>query len=100
MDYKVYINQLDIKKSWKTILKKCMTQEEYNKIKSNIFSHKYYPNKENIFEVFKSYFVIFTNYDFGRYILTSSYVSIGTVAITLLFSIIFFTILEAKTFIS
>ena len=42
---------------------------------------------KNIFEVFKSYFVIFKTYDFGKYILTSSYVSIGTVLITLLFSI-------------
>ena len=42
---------------------------------------------KNIFEIFKSYFVIFKTYDFGRYILTSSYVSIGTVLITLLFAI-------------
>ena len=42
---------------------------------------------KNIFEIFKSYFVIFKTYDFGRYILTSSYISIGTVLITLLFSI-------------
>ena len=42
---------------------------------------------KNIFEIFKSYFVIFKTYDFGRYILTSSYVSIGTVIITLLFAI-------------
>ena len=42
---------------------------------------------KNTFEIFKSYFVIFKTYDFGRYILTSSYVSIGTVLITLLFSI-------------
>jgi len=42
---------------------------------------------KNIFEIFKSYFVIFNTYDFGRYILTSSYVSVGTVLITLLFSI-------------
>ncbi len=42
---------------------------------------------KNIFEVFKSYFVIFKTYDFGRYILTSSYVSVGTVLITLLFAI-------------
>ena len=39
------------------------------------------------FEIFKSYLVIFQTYDFGRYILTSSYVSIGTVLITLLFAI-------------
>ncbi len=42
---------------------------------------------KDIFEIFKSYFVIFKTYDFGRYILTSSYVSIGTVLITLLFAI-------------
>ncbi len=42
---------------------------------------------KNIIEIFKSYFVIFKTYDFGRYILTSSYVSIGTVLITLLFAI-------------
>jgi len=42
---------------------------------------------KNIFEIFKSYFVIFKTYDFGRYILTSSYVSIGTVLITLLLAI-------------
>ena len=42
---------------------------------------------KNIFEIFKSYIVIFKTYDFGRYILTSSYVSIGTVLVTLLFAI-------------
>jgi len=42
---------------------------------------------KNMFEIFKSYFVIFKTYDFGRYILTSSYVSVGTVLITLLFAI-------------
>ncbi len=42
---------------------------------------------KNIFEIFNSYFVIFKTYDFGRYILTSSYVSIGTVLITLLFAV-------------
>ena len=42
---------------------------------------------KNIFEIFKSYFVIFKTYNFGRYILTSSYVSVGTVLITLLFAI-------------
>ena len=42
---------------------------------------------KNIFEIFKSYFVIFKTYDFGRYILTSSYISVGTVLITLLFAI-------------
>ncbi len=42
---------------------------------------------KNVFEIFKSYIVIFKTYDFGRYILTSSYVSVGTVLITLLFAI-------------
>ncbi len=42
---------------------------------------------KNIFEIFKSYFIIFKTYDFGRYILTSSYVSVGTVLVTLLFAI-------------
>ncbi len=42
---------------------------------------------KNIIDIFKSYFVIFKTYDFGRYILTSSYVSIGTVLITLIFAI-------------
>ncbi len=42
---------------------------------------------KNLFEIFKSYFIIFKTYDFGRYILNSSYVSIGTVLITLLFAI-------------
>ena len=42
---------------------------------------------KNFLEIFKSYFVIFKTYDFGRYILTSSYVSFGTVLITLLFAI-------------
>ena len=42
---------------------------------------------KNIFEVFKSYIVIFKTYNFGRYILTSSYVSIGTVLVTLSFAI-------------
>ena len=41
----------------------------------------------NIVNVFKSYFVIFKTYDFGRYIFTSSIVSIGTVIITLIFAI-------------
>tara|TARA_B100000945_G_scaffold116104_1_gene92249 strand:- start:27 stop:1142 length:1116 start_codon:yes stop_codon:yes gene_type:complete len=41
----------------------------------------------NLMEVFKSYFVIFKTYDFGRYIYTSSIVSIGTVIITLIFAI-------------
>ena len=38
-------------------------------------------------ELFKSYFVIFETYNFGRYILISSVVSIGTVIVTLLFAI-------------
>ena len=42
---------------------------------------------KSIIDIFKSYFVIFKTYDFGRYILTSSYVSIGTVLITLIFAI-------------
>ena len=43
--------------------------------------------KKNLSDLFKSYFVIFKTYNFGRYILTSSLVSIGTVIITLLFAI-------------
>ena len=42
---------------------------------------------KNILEIFKSYLIVFKTYDFGRYILTSSYVSVGTVLITLLFAI-------------
>ena len=42
---------------------------------------------KNLFDLFKSYFVIFKTYSFGRYILISSFVSIGTVIITLLFAI-------------
>ncbi len=42
---------------------------------------------KNTFEIFKSYYVIFKTYNFGKYILTSSYVSIGTVLITLFFAI-------------
>ena len=38
-------------------------------------------------ELFKSYFVIFKTYKFGKFILTSSIVSIGTVIITLIFAI-------------
>lgn len=41
----------------------------------------------NLMEVFKSYFIIFKTYDFGRYIYISSIVSIGTVIITLIFAI-------------
>ncbi len=42
---------------------------------------------KNISDQFKSYLVIFKTYDFGRYIFTSSIVSIGTVIITLIFAI-------------
>ena len=38
-------------------------------------------------ELFKSYFVIFDTYKFGRYILISTFVSIGTVIVTLVFAI-------------
>ena len=38
-------------------------------------------------DLFKSYFVIFKSYKFGKYILTSTIVSLGTVIITLLFAI-------------
>ena len=38
-------------------------------------------------ELFKSYFVIFDKYKFGRYILISTFVSVGTVIVTLLFAI-------------
>ena len=37
--------------------------------------------------LFKSYFVIFKSYSFGKYILTSTIVSLGTVLITLIFAI-------------
>ncbi len=37
--------------------------------------------------LFKSYFVIFDTYKFGRYILISTFVSVGTVIVTLLFAI-------------
>ena len=43
--------------------------------------------KQDIKELFKSYFVIFKTYKFGKFILTSSIVSIGTVIITLIFAI-------------
>tara|TARA_Y100001970_G_C14221807_1_gene853146 strand:+ start:1288 stop:2481 length:1194 start_codon:yes stop_codon:yes gene_type:complete len=43
--------------------------------------------KKDLSDLFKSYFVIFETYNFGRYILISSLVSIGTVIITLLFAI-------------
>ena len=42
---------------------------------------------QDIKELFKSYFVIFKTYKFGKFILTSSVVSIGTVIITLIFAI-------------
>ena len=38
-------------------------------------------------DLFKSYFVIFKSYKFGKYILTSTIVSLGTVFITLVFAI-------------
>ncbi len=38
-------------------------------------------------ELFKSYFVIFDTYKFGRYIIISTFVSVGTVIVTLLFAI-------------
>ncbi len=42
---------------------------------------------QDIKDLFKSYFVIFKSYKFGKYILTSTIVSVGTVFITLLFAI-------------
>ena len=42
---------------------------------------------QDLKELFKSYFVIFKTYNFGRYILISSLVSFGTVIITLIFAI-------------
>ena len=38
-------------------------------------------------DLFKSYFVIFKSYKFGKYIVTSTIVSVGTVIITLIFAI-------------
>ena len=38
-------------------------------------------------ELFNSYFVIFKSYNFGKYIITSTIVSVGTVIITLIFAI-------------
>ena len=38
-------------------------------------------------ELFKSYFVIFDTYKFGRYILISTFVSVGTVIVTFVFAI-------------
>ena len=42
---------------------------------------------QGIKELFNSYFVIFKSYNFGKYIITSTIVSVGTVIITLLFAI-------------
>ncbi len=42
---------------------------------------------QDIKDLFKSYFVIFKSYKFGKYIVISTIVSIGTVIITLLFAI-------------
>ena len=42
---------------------------------------------QDLKDLFKSYFVIFTSYNFGKYILTSTVVSLGTVFITLIFAI-------------
>ena len=42
---------------------------------------------QEIKDLFKSYFVIFKSYKFGKYIVTSTIVSVGTVIITLLFAI-------------
>ena len=42
---------------------------------------------QDIKELFKSYFVIFDTYKFGRYILISTFVSVGTVIVTLTFAI-------------
>ena len=43
--------------------------------------------KQDFKELFKSYFVIFDTYKFGRYILISTFVSVGTVIVTLVFAI-------------
>ena len=42
---------------------------------------------QDLKDLFKSYFVIFKSYKFGKYIITSTIVSVGTVIITLLFAI-------------
>ena len=42
---------------------------------------------QGIKELFNSYFVIFKSYNFGKYIITSTIVSVGTVIITLIFAI-------------
>ena len=54
---------------------------------------------KSLTELFKSYFVIFKTYNFGRYILISSVVSIGTVIVMLLlsFMIIYFRLIGKKT---
>ena len=41
---------------------------------------------QDLKDLFNSYFVIFKSYKFGKYILTSTIVSVGTVIITLLFA--------------
>ena len=38
-------------------------------------------------DLFKSYFIVFKDYNFGRYMLTSTIVSVGTVIVTLIFAI-------------
>ena len=38
-------------------------------------------------ELFKSYFIVFKDYNFARYMLTSTIVSVGTVIVTLVFAI-------------
>jgi len=42
---------------------------------------------QDLKDLFNSYFVIFKSYNFGKYIITSTIVSVGTVIITLLFAI-------------
>ncbi len=42
---------------------------------------------QDLKNLFKSYFVIFKSYSFGKYILTSTIVSLGTVLITLIFAV-------------
>ena len=42
---------------------------------------------QDLKDLFKSYFIIFKSYKFGKYILTSTIVSLGTVFITLVFAI-------------
>ena len=53
MNVNDYIDQLAIKESWKNILKKCMMQKDFDKLNNNVFSKKYFPNKQHIFEIFK-----------------------------------------------